>query len=63
MFDTNQLFKMAGIKPEVINNLMAAKAMMDKLPKQKQVEIVSDFIKALEMAVKEEEGKSNEQKD
>ena len=58
--DTNFLMKMLGQSIEknpALQQVLALKTMLDKLPADKQKKIVSDFVEQLENAVKEQEGK------
>ena len=57
MFDVKAIMKMAGISPEMVDQLNGVKTMLDKLPKEKQVELMTDFTDALKEAVKEVEAK------
>ncbi|MEG1743916.1 MAG: hypothetical protein RR246_07090 [Clostridia bacterium] len=58
--DMNSLMKMMGKNIQqnpALNQLLTLKSMLDKLPREKQEEIVGNFVKSLEEAVKEQEGK------
>ena len=58
--DTNFLMKMLGQSIEknpALQQVLALKTMLDKLPADKQKKIVSDFVEQLENAVKEQEDK------
>lgn len=51
--DINQILKMAGISNDAIAQLMGVKSLLDKLPKEKQAEVMGRFIEDLQNAVKE----------
>ena len=58
--DTNFLMKMLGQSMEknpALQQMLALKTMLDKLPVDKQKEIVGNFVKELEDAVKVQEEK------
>lgn len=57
MFNTEMLLRMAGISQESMQQLMAVKAHLDRLPQEKQREIVGKFVQELQDAVKELEVK------
>ena len=57
MFDLNSIMKMAGISTEMVDQLMGVKNMLDKLPKETQVKLMTDFTDSLTNAVKELEAK------
>lgn len=52
------LFKMMGIDPQIVNQLMLVKSKLDLLPKDKQIEIINSFIESLETAVEEQKNGS-----
>lgn len=60
MFDINYILKMAGVNPEVVNQVMTMKSMLEKLPKEKQTSLVNNFINSLKEAVSEVEGNKDE---
>lgn len=57
MFNVSNILSMTGMSKEMIEQLTTIKSMFDKLPKDKQVELVTNFTDALTEAVKEHEGK------
>lgn len=56
MFNMNSIMQMMGNSPE-LQQLMTLKNMLDKLPKEKQTELVGNFVNSLQEAVKEQESK------
>lgn len=57
MFSMDNLLKMAGISSDELNQLMALKSMLDKLPKDERTRVVTNFINELQDAVKKVEDK------
>lgn len=61
--DMNFLMNMIGKNMEqnpALQQLLTLKAMLDKLPQEKQKELVTNFVKDLEKAVKKLEDKDGE---
>ncbi|MEG2936558.1 MAG: hypothetical protein RR844_08735 [Clostridium sp.] len=58
--DMNSIMKMMTKNVQqnpALNQLLTLKNMLDKLPREKQEEIVGNFVTTLQEAVKEQEGK------
>lgn len=59
MFNVDYFLKMMGVSKEDYNQLTTLKSMLDKLPKDKKVELIGNFIKDLEGSIKEIEDVKN----
>lgn len=51
--DINMIMKMLGVDPGIFQQLMALKSKLELLPKEKQSELVTNFVNSLEEAIKE----------
>lgn len=57
MFSMDNLLKMAGINQDQLNQLMAVQNMLQKLPKEEQTRVLTNFVNELNDAVKQAEAK------
>lgn len=56
MFSMDNMLKMAGVSSDELNQLMSLKKLLDKLPKEEQTRVVTNFVNELQDAVKNVEG-------
>lgn len=58
--DLGSIMKMmnGGKDNPVLNQLMGIKTMLEKLPKEEQVRVVTNFVNELQLAVNKAEGKT-----
>lgn len=62
MIDLNSIMKMMGGAKEnpALNQILGVKAMLDKLPKEEQVRVMTRFVDDLKESVEKLEGKKVE---
>lgn len=62
MFSNDAIFKMLGISKEEVQQITALQTLLNKLPKEKRVELITEFVEKLQNTIKEVESPDKEDK-